>query len=432
MISKRRHLQRGVREDKLYNRYFSITNYSGVTNISPYTTDDPDAAVLQISRDRQTWTVLDNTVSISHGAKVFLRSQSSDAGLYKYPNFKITGDSAGVGGNLLSLCYGSNIGILDKNDAYYQQWGNSYTKDYFKKLFNRYDNPYDEIAANSTIKSSRFLLLPLKTVPANGYEGMFYNCTSLINTPIIKAESVESHGMAFMFYNCESLTKPAVLKVKTVSNLNSGIAHMAHMYEDCRSLNIEFGEPFILPSTTLNQSYYKMFANCTSLEFAPIMPAYNIHGWCYRDMFENCVKLRTVITGATNAWDSYGNDGIQWLEDCGGFYGWLNGAGTEVNNKKIAFGILKEPSGHQWHNAIEYGNGVIYGGDCVPEGWDLTVNFNMLEETGTYGQNMSSAVNAFYNESKVGIEPYDNVYNYKYDYLYRDDMYRALKIWNYY
>lgn len=420
MISKRRHLQRGVREDKLYNRYFSITNYSGVTDISPYTTDDPQAAVLQISRDRQTWTVLDNTVSISHGTKVFLKSQSHNAGLYKYPNFKITGGSAGVGGNLLSLCCGSRIEVLDKNDTYYQQWGNSNTKDYFKKLFNRSVN-----LVNNTIMSSRFLLLPLKTVPDNGYEGMFYNCTSLINTPIIKAESVESHGMTSMFFNCASLTKPAVLKVKTVSS-NS----MASMYEECRSLNIEFGEPFILPSTTAERSYDRMFANCTNLKIAPIMPAYNIQRWCYRDMFENCVKLQTVITGATNA---YENNGIQWLEDSEGFYGWLNGAGIEViNNKRVAFGILKEPSGHQWHNAIEYGNGVIYGGDCVPEGWNLTVNFNMLEETGTYGQNMSSAVNAFYNESKVGIEPYVNVYNYKYDYLYRDDMYRALKIWNYY
>lgn len=422
MISKRRHLQRGVREDKLYNRYFSITNYSGVTNISPYTTDDPDAAVLQISRDRQTWTVLDNTVSISHGAKVFLRSQSSDAGLYKYPNFKITGDSAGVGGNLLSLCYGSNIGIWDKNDSYYQQWEGSYTKDYFKKLFNRSDNP-----VNNTIKSSRFLLLPLKTVPANGYEGMFYNCTSLINTPIIKAECVESHGMAFMFFNCASLTKPAILKVKTISSDDMGKAHMASMYEDCRSLNIEFGEPFILPSTAADQSYYRMFANCSNLRIAPIMPAPEIISWCYEGMFENCVKLQTVITGATNA---YGNNGIQWLEDSGGFSGWLNGAGTEViNNKRIAFGMLKNPSGHQWHNAIEYGNGVIYGGDCVPEGWDLTVNFNMLEETGTYGKYMNSAVNAFYNESKVVISHRDS---YKYDYLYRDDMYRALQIWNYY
>lgn len=418
MISKRRHLQRGVREDKLYNRYFSITNYSGVTNISPYTTDDPQAAVLQISRDRQTWSVLDNTVSISHGAKVFLKSQSSDAGLYKYPNFKITGDSAGVGGNLLSLCYGSRIEVLDKNDAYYQQWGNSNTKDYFKKLFNRYDN-----LANNTIKSSRFLLLPLKTVPDNGYEGMFYNCTSLINTPIIKAEEVENGGMASMFRECVNLTKPAVLKVKTVSS-NS----MASMYEECRSLNIEFEEPFILPSTTADRSYYRMFANCSNLKIAPIMPAPEIIHLCYEDMFENCVKLQTVITGATNA---HGNNGIQWLEDSEGFSGWLNGAGIEVNNKEIAFGILEAPSGHYMHNAIEYGNGIIYGGDCVPEGWSLAVNFNMLEKTGTYGQNMSSAVNAFYNESKVDISHHDG-YSYKYDYLYRDDMCRAHRIWNYY
>ena len=423
MISKRRHLQRGVREDKLYNRYFSITNYSGVTNISPYTTEDSQAAVLQISRDRQTWTVLDNTVSISHGAKVFLKSQSSDARLYKYPNFKITGGSAGVGGNLLSLCYGSNIGILDKNDTYYQQWGESYTKDYFKKLFNRYDNPYNEIVANSTIKSSRFLLLPLKTTPTNGYEGMFNNCTSLINTPIIKAEKVESEGMAFMFFNCTSLTKPAVLKVKNVSSNG-----MTRMYEKCESLNIEFGEPFILPTVVTDQSCYRMFADCSNLSIAPIMPAPEIIHWCYKDMFENCVKLQTVITGATNA---YGNNGSQWLEDSEGFSGWLNGAGTEVDNKKIAFGMLKEASGHQWQHDIEYGNGVIYDGDCVPSGWSLTVNFNMLEETGTYGQNMSSVVNGFYNESKVDIYKYD-IHGYNYDYLYRDDRYRALRIWNYY
>lgn len=420
MISKRRHLQRGVREDKLYNRYFSITNYSGTTDISPYTTDDPQATVLQISRDRQTWTVLDNTISISHGAKVFLKSQSPNAGIYKYPNFKITGGSVGVGGNLLSLCYGSDIGWLDKNAACYQYWGSAYTKDYFKKLFNRYEG----LTTNSSIKSSRFLLLPLKTVPDNGYEGMFYNCTSLINTPIIKAENIESNGMAFMFFNCENLTKPAVLKVKSVSSYG-----MAHMYEYCRSLDIKFGEPFVLPLQVTEHSCYKMFANCPNLEIAPIMPAYNITRWCYRYMFENCVKLQTIITGATNA---YGNDGTQWLEDCEGFYRWLNGAGTEVDYKKIAFGVLEEGSGHYTQHGIGYGNGIIYGGDCLPEGWSLTNNFNMLETTGTYERYMSPIVNDFYNESKVDIIPYDDYsYSYKYDYLYRDDMYRALKIWNY-
>lgn len=64
----------------------------------------------------------------------------------------------------------------------------------------------------------------------------------------------------------------------------------ASLFTSCTTL--VNAENLILPATALtNESYYKMFNNCTSLITAPALPATTLAGFCYQEMFCRCTSL---------------------------------------------------------------------------------------------------------------------------------------------
>ena len=119
----------------------------------------------------------------------------------------------------------------------------------------------------------------------------------------------------YMFAGCTSLTQAPVLPANTLAD-----SCYLGMFADCTSLT----QAPRLPATTLAEGcYYQMFANCTSLTQAPELPASELVRYCYYEMFSGCTSLSSVTMLATNV----GAEGC--LED------WLKNAGTEASMRTL-------------------------------------------------------------------------------------------------
>ena len=59
-------------------------------------------------------------------------------------------------------------------------------------------------------------------------------------------------------------------------------------------VDIDPGDPLILPSFTSQECYREMFRNCTSLTTGPDLPAETVAPGCYWNMFRKCTELTTV------------------------------------------------------------------------------------------------------------------------------------------
>ena len=146
------------------------------------------------------------------------------------------------------------------------------------------------------------------------YNNMFKGCTSLVKAPALPATTLQPSCYSYMFANCEKLTEAPVLKAMKMES-NS----YRNMFEGCKSL---VNAPD-LPATELNiNCYQSMFKGCTSLKKAPELRAKKFEERCYCWMFQDCKKLESV-TMLTN---EYGYTPL---------YGWLNGAGTEAENRTL-------------------------------------------------------------------------------------------------
>lgn len=59
-------------------------------------------------------------------------------------------------------------------------------------------------------------------------------------------------------------------------------------------VDIDSNDPLILPSVTSNNCYREMFRACTSLTYAPALPATTVAEGCYFNMFRKCTGLTSV------------------------------------------------------------------------------------------------------------------------------------------
>lgn len=146
------------------------------------------------------------------------------------------------------------------------------------------------------------------------YNNMFKGCKSLVKAPALPATTLQPSCYSYMFANCEKLTEAPELKA---TKMRSG--SYQSMFEGCTSL---VNAP-ALPATELDiNCYQSMFKGCTSLKKAPELRAKKFEERCYCWMFQDCKKLESV-TMLTN---EYGYTPL---------YGWLNGAGTEAENRTL-------------------------------------------------------------------------------------------------
>lgn len=188
-------------------------------------------------------------------------------------------------------------------------------------------------------------ILPATTLASNCYYGMFYSCTTLTQTPELPATKLDERCYEFMFGECTSLTSAPELPATTLAGYcyqsmfygctglketpelpatTLAIGCYQSMFKKCSGLITSME---ILPSTDLLETnwtmagfgnsnsnysnfndsrvidegvYRSMFAFCTSLTTAPILPAKQLSPGCYNSMFHNCTKLTKVIILAEN------------------------------------------------------------------------------------------------------------------------------------
>ena len=118
-----------------------------------------------------------------------------------------------------------------------------------------------------------------------------------------------------LFAECTSLTKAPVLPATTLAQ-----DCYEFMFRGCQSLT----KAPELPATTLVFGCYSsMFRGCRSLTKAPVLPATTLESFCYYCMFVDCQSLKEVriaaTTTATNARSAL-SDWLSGVSATGDFY----------------------------------------------------------------------------------------------------------------
>ena len=153
----------------------------------------------EYSKDNKTWNKGTSSTYIyaEDGEKVLFRSSedtitSSSTGIGQ---FTISGQRCKIGGNIMSMIYGSDF--KDKFEI-----AEPYK---FYRLFASNETNKNVIADVSELE------LPATTLSEGCYIGMFYNCQSIVSAPILPATTLASYCYMEMFNNCKSLTEVPAL-----------------------------------------------------------------------------------------------------------------------------------------------------------------------------------------------------------------------------
>lgn len=167
--------------------------------------------------------------------------------------------------------------------------------------------------------------LPATHLPESCYAYMFSRCYKLEEVPEMPTTTqvtVEEYCCSLMFYECQSIvTGPSVLPATILAigcyqDMFNGCVKLTtapalpattladycydRMFCDCTLLD---NIPSVLPATTLAKScYVMMFRDCKSITTSPVLPATTLAESCYESMFEGCSNLNK-ITMLANALD---------------------------------------------------------------------------------------------------------------------------------
>lgn len=263
-----------------YTEPFYVEDISGSSNTLSIVKLGSKAPTLNIqkSTDGTTWTSMGSTSTTSSltatvpaNGKLYLRCNTDSWGTGSTGNKISCSKIFNVGGNTMSLLYGSNFTGQETTLP-------STTSGVFYKLF--YSN-------TSTLKNSKDLLLPSTTLYDYSYNSMFYECNVMETSPKLPATTVGASCYGSMFYNCKALTSAPNLPATT---LNTFCYYM--MFYGCSALTTV---PSILPATTLVINCYdRMFINCTSLRTGPELPATTLVKNCYQYLFYGCTSLNYI------------------------------------------------------------------------------------------------------------------------------------------
>lgn len=221
-------------------------------------------------------------ISISAGETIYLRcacnswsyGSATTGGTTESIGIDVTG-AYEVGGNILSLLYGSSFNSQSEfpSDTY------TYT---FYGLFSK--NARGTQTYVNNIRSAEKLIIPCANI---NYccKSMFSQCTYLTTGPALPATSITYDCYYGMFYGCTALTSAPEL-----------------------------------PATTLfARCYSGMFQDCTSLVVAPKLPAETLTTNCYDSMFDGCTSLEEVHMLATT-WDTGTDYWLRGVAETGTFY----------------------------------------------------------------------------------------------------------------
>lgn len=206
---------------------------------------------------------------ISEGATLYVRRYGSDVAtqfnsIMGRWTFSMEGKaSLAVGGNVMSLLDASCSSTSFGNYA-------------FRNLFE----------GMTYLQDASELKLPTGTLSENAFEGMFKNCTNLIDAPALPSKNLAPFCYKEMFSGCTTLiTAPELPATTLASNCYDS------MFQGCDHLQ---NAPVISATTLAFRCCISMFKDCTSLTTAPALPATTAERQCYYSMFEGCTSLTSV------------------------------------------------------------------------------------------------------------------------------------------
>ena len=178
--------------------------------------------------------------------------------------------------------------------------------------------------------------LPADDTSIGCYQDMFFNCRSLVNGPsAIYASHLAEESCETMFGRCYNLiAAPDMSAVETVDK-NACIG----MFLDCKAMTT--GPSVLNPQIVTEGAYHTMFSGCTNLVVAPIIMAESVDAGGCTLMFSNCSKLNYVESHIQAYGSSYTD---RWLEG-------VAAQGTFIKNPLV-------PS-------------TIRGTWIIPEGWTV-------------------------------------------------------------
>lgn len=194
------------------------------------------------------------TFKISPNSRLYIRANTEYLNWYtNYTTIKAS-QNFKVGGNVMSLLYGSSF-TGNETSMRYQGAGIAGLGGLFYE--------------SKKLVSAKDLLLPATSLTTSVYFNMFSGCSQLITPPALPATTLATTSYSGMFKNCTSLTTAPEL-----------------------------------PATTLTEGCYKeMFYGCTSLTTAPELMATTLGNNCYDSMFKECTSL-TYIKVSFTVWVS--------------------------------------------------------------------------------------------------------------------------------
>ena len=226
----------------------------------------------------ETW----NTMTIGNGDKTIATLNSGETMLVKcttsawgskwdtYNNFYST-KNIRVYGNVMSLIYGDNFTGQTTLGA-----------NALIGLFFGYGTASTG-GTNTKLVSAKNLVLPATTLAVNTYNGMFRNCTNLVDCPrVLPATELYQDTYSSMFEKCTSLVEGPVISATTFNSTKS-MARMFCMNRSGKS-NAAMTKAPILPATTLGeQTYFEMFKGNGSLNeitlYAATLGSNSLQDW---------------------------------------------------------------------------------------------------------------------------------------------------------
>lgn len=192
-------------------------------------------------------------------------------------------------------------------------------------------------------ETTEIVLQAGQTICLRGTSALYngYKDSPLLPEPLFRASALcyISGDMMSLMYTDDTFTEKKTAVVQDAFN---------SIFKNASWIDIAEDAPLILSAATLNNKCYKnMFASCTSLTRAPVLPAKKMVTQCYNNMFNGCSNLsyiKCLARESMNASQCFQN----WVSG-------VSGTGTFVRYTGINWspGASGRPSNWQVLDATE-------------------------------------------------------------------------------
>ena len=264
-----------------YSEPFYVQNVSSSSSVwLEFKTYPSDWTVnMEKSSDGLNWTSMGQITSTSQSleipknSKMYFRGINQTLGTVlednpnnrKFTNIKTNSSTAKLGGNILSLLYGSNFTGSERSIP-------NNNVGCFNQLFN----------GGRWIDTSN-LLIPIDSIPAWTFFSTFSECQWMVSAPSFEYTAVGDYAFRSCFLGCFALTKVPSMNVASVSK---------YAYQDCFAGCKGITNCPEFASSSLSEGCYKgMYSRCTALTKVPTINVSSVPARAFEQTFYNCTGL---------------------------------------------------------------------------------------------------------------------------------------------